>query len=110
MVRGYPHQGKAGPDYIANLAEVLVRYPRKVAVACAHPIDGVAKECRDYMPNSGNVIDWCERAVRPMREALAREARIEAQLQAREKWISNSRPVKPQPNQITYKEFLELAA
>jgi len=110
MVRGYPYQGKADKDYIGAVAEVLLRYPRKVAVACVHPIDGVARECKDFMPSAPNVIDWCERATRPLRDAVVSEARIEEQLRAREEWKPSSRPTGEPKNWITYEQHLKAAA
>jgi len=110
MVRGYPYQGKADKDYIGAVAEVLLRYPRKVAVACVHPIDGVARECKDFMPSAPNVIDWCERATRPLRDAVVSEARIEEQLRAREEWRPSSRPTAERKNWITYEQHLKAAA
>ena len=108
MLTGYAHKGQADQNYIANFANILTRYPRSVAIKCAHPIDGAVKETQ-FLPTPADVIDWCEKASRPLREAAAREARIEAQLKAREEWNAAARAV-PARKEITYKEHLELAA
>ena len=108
MLTGYAHKGQADQNYIANFANILTRYPRPVAIKCAHPIDGVVKETQ-FLPTPADVIEWCERACRPLREEAAREARIDAQLKAREEWNAAARPV-PVRKEITYKEHLELAA
>jgi hypothetical protein len=109
MLAGYPHKGQADQDYIANFVDMLLRYPRCIAIACAHPIDGVVKETK-FLPTPPDVIGWCEKHTTPMREAAAREARIDAQLKAREEWDASARPVAPRAKQITYGEHLELAA
>ena len=104
MLTGYAHKGQADQNYIANFANILTRYPRAVAIKCAHPIDGVVKETQ-FLPTPADVIDWCEKAARPLREAAAREARIEVQLKAREEWLASARP-QPVRKEITYGEFL----
>ena len=109
MLTGYAHKGQADQNYIANFANILTRYPRSVAIKCAHPIDGVVKETQ-FLPTPADVIDWCEKAARPLREAAAREARIEAQLKARDEWEASARPQPTRAKQITYGEHLELVA
>lgn len=108
MLTGYAHKGQADRNYIANFANILTRYPRSVAIKCAHPIDGVVKETQ-FLPTPADVIEWCEKAARPLREGAAREARIDAQLKAREEWNAAARAV-PAHKEITYKEHLEMAA
>ena len=105
MLAGYAHKGQADKNYIANFANILTRYPRSVAIKCAHPIDGVVKETQ-FLPTPADVIDWCEKAARPLREAAAREARIEAQLKARDEWHSAARP-QPARQEINYQQFLD---
>ena len=40
MIRGFSHQGQAGKSYIGAIAEILMQYPKQVAIACADPIRG----------------------------------------------------------------------
>jgi hypothetical protein len=83
MIAGFAHKGQA--DDITTIANVLVRYPRSVAIKCAHPIDGVVRQTK-FLPTPSDVIDWCEAAAVPLREAADRENRIEQQLRARDEW------------------------
>lgn len=85
MIAGFAHKGQADDGYIATIANVLVRYPRSVAIKCAHPIDGVVRQTK-FLPTPSDVIDWCEAEARPLREAVDRENRIERQLDARDEW------------------------
>lgn len=108
MVRGFPHKEKVDDGYFASIAAILVRYPRSVAHKCTHPVDGVIREAGSFLPTVGVVVDWCERATTPLREIAAREARVEAQLKAREEWQANARPQpKPQGRIVNYGEFLK---
>lgn|SRR5262245_34098373 len=113
MIRGFPHKDKVDDSYFATIAEILVRYPRSVAVKCSHPVDGVLKQAGSFLPSVGLVVDWCEKATRPLRESAASESRVKAQLQARDEWESNSRKPKQEQDTskwFTYEEHLKAAA
>jgi len=111
MIRGFPHKDKVDDSYFATIAEILVRYPRSVALKCSHPVDGVLKQAGSFLPSVGLVVDWCENATRTLRENAASESRVTAQLQAREEWESNSRKPKQDISKwITYEEHLNAAA
>jgi hypothetical protein len=84
-IAGFAHKGQADDGYITTIANVLVRYPRSVAIKCAHPIDGVVRQTK-FLPTPSDIIDWCEAAALPLREAADRENRIEQQLKARDEW------------------------
>ena len=86
MLTGYAHKGQADQNYIANFANILTRYPRSVAIKCAHPIDGVVRHTK-FLPTPSDVIEWCEAESRPLREAADRENRVERQLNARDEWL-----------------------
>ena len=49
MIAGFAHKGQADDGYITTIANVLVRYPRSVAIKCAHPIDGVVRQTK-FLP------------------------------------------------------------
>jgi len=66
MIAGFPHKGQADDGYIATIANILVNYPRSVAIKCAHPIDGVVRHTKSFMPTSPDVINWCEAEARPV--------------------------------------------
>ena len=85
MIAGFAHKGQADDGYITTIANVLVRYPRSVAIKCAHPIDGLVRRTK-FLPTPSDVIDWCEAAARPLRESADRENRVEQQLKARDAW------------------------
>lgn len=85
MIRGYANSGSAGKSYIGAIAEILAYYPRQIALKCADPIHGCARETK-FMPTPSDVIGWCERAAKPLHEEAAREDRIAEQFRAREDW------------------------
>lgn len=85
MIRGYANSGQAGKSYIGAIAELLMRYPRSVALKCADPFAGVPRETK-FLPTPADVIAWCERQVAPMHEEATREDRVNEQLRAREEW------------------------
>lgn len=89
MLSGYPNR-PSGDSYIGAMAALLMRYPRSVALRCADPFNGVARETK-FLPTPADVIGWCERATAPMHEEAAREDRIDAQLAAREEWQSEEK-------------------
>jgi hypothetical protein len=84
MIRGYANSGQAGKAYIGAMADLLMRYPREVALRCVEPF-GVPKETR-FLPTPADVIAWCEKAVRPMHEEAEREDSFAEQLALRELW------------------------
>ena len=86
MIAGFAHKGQADDGYITTIANVLVRYPRSIAIRCAHPIDGVVRHTK-FLPTPSDVIEWCEAESRPLREAADRENRVEQQLNARDEWL-----------------------
>src|SRR6476646_2000605 len=79
MIRGYANSGQAGKSYIGAIAELLMHYPRSVALRCADPYRGVARETK-FMPTPADVIGFCERTTAPMHEEAAREERVAVQL------------------------------
>lgn len=85
MIRGYANSGQAGKSYIGAIAELLMHYPRSIALRCADPFLGVARETK-FMPTPADVIGFCERASAPIYAEAAREDRVIEQLKAREEW------------------------
>lgn len=107
MIRGYGNTAQAGKAYIGAIADLLMQYPRSVALACADPRTGVAITTK-FLPTPGDIVPWCEKASRPLREEAARELRTQDQLVARAEWEAAARPVDTS-QQITYGEFLRMA-
>lgn len=87
MIRGYANKGQADRSYIGAIAEILAYYPKQVALACAHPLNGVSRETK-FMPTPADVIAWCERRTSPLHEQAERERRVAEQLKARHEWES----------------------
>jgi len=69
--------------YVGTMAQVLVKYPRKVALRCVDPIDGIARECK-FLPTVAEYTNWLERESQFLRRISDRESRIAAQLAERE--------------------------
>ncbi len=74
--------------YIGALAQILMAYPRQIALRCADPLRGIARDRPDRAPNVGHVIAWCEQAQAPLHIHL-REAE---QVAARETVDRSQRP------------------
>lgn len=68
MLSAYSSGGDLPNDYIANMAQVLSQFPREVAVQACSPIHGVARECRKFRPNVGEMFEWCEIRTEPIWE------------------------------------------
>jgi hypothetical protein len=107
MIRGYANRGQADRAYIGAIAELLMHYPRQVAVACVDPFHGVVRDTK-FMPTPADVIGWCEKATAPMHGEAAREDRIEKQLREREEWQAQRKSAPPAAKvQLTYQQFLD---
>ena len=89
MLNAFPNarDGVRG-GYIGVMAELLTRYPRAVALRCAHPIDGVIRECK-FLPTIAEAVKWLEREQLPYRNAADREHRIAEQLADRHRFDEN---------------------
>ena len=86
MLQAFPNARDGLRDgYIGVMAQLLTRYPRMVALRCAHPIDGVIRECK-FLPTVAEAIRWLEREQMPMRNADAWERRSRDQLADRERF------------------------
>jgi hypothetical protein len=90
MIKGYANRGTADKGYIGAIAELLMHYPKSVAIACADPFNGVVRDTK-FMPTPSDVIGWCEKRVHPLYEEADREDRVVAQLDARDAWL-NEKP------------------
>lgn len=92
IVSAYPNGGNnAGDGYIGALAAVLGQYPRQVALRCADPVHGVARETK-FLPTVADLVAWCERETAPLHRDIAREERIAAQLKARDEITAEKDP------------------
>jgi hypothetical protein len=85
MIRGYANKGTADKSYYGAIADLLLRYPKIVALACADPFHGVVRETK-FLPTPSDVIAWCEKRIHPLCVEADRESRIAEQLEAREVW------------------------
>ena len=91
MIRGYPNRGQADKSYIGAIADLLLHYPREVALRCADPFRGVARETK-FMPTPSDIIGWCERDARSLHERSAREDRIAEQFRAMDEYEAQTVP------------------
>lgn len=91
MIRGYVNAGNAPKSYIGAMAELLMQYPKIVALACADPFKGVAQECK-FMPTTADIVAFCDKRAHPMHEQAAREKRIQEQFEALDQWKNETVP------------------
>ena len=68
MLSAYSTGSDLPDGYIANVATVLSQFPREVAVQCCSPVHGIARECKKFRPNVGEVHEWCEIHTEPIWE------------------------------------------
>jgi hypothetical protein len=80
----FPNMRTAADGFTGSLAAVLADYPRQVAIKCANPRHGIARETQFL--SIAAVVAWCERQTEPMRQDVSREQRVKAQLEARDEW------------------------
>lgn len=85
MVDGSPYRSQAGDSYLGTMAKLIMDYPRQVAMRCADPLRGVARDTK-FLPTVADVVAWCERATEPLRRDVDREHRVDKQIKARELW------------------------
>lgn len=85
MIAGYANRGQADRAYIGAMAQILMEYPKAVAMACANPIHGVVRECK-FMPTPSDMIGFCEKRTRPICEQVDREVRVKRQIEDVEAW------------------------
>jgi hypothetical protein len=62
--------------YIGGLAQILVAYPKAVAIECANPLKGVARELR-FLPTPADLIAWLERESAWLRNSIQATDHIE---------------------------------
>lgn len=86
MVDAYPN-GRASitDSYIGNMAALLCKYPRMIALRCANPISGVVTKTR-FIPTVADVVEWCEPLTADMSRTVGREDAIAKQLAERAEW------------------------
>jgi len=89
ILRGYPRDF---PDtYVGALADVLIKYPRTVAVRAVE----IARQCLEFPPSAGKLIQWLELHTAPLHDSYDREVAIERQLEERKAY--EARLKKPRP-------------
>lgn len=106
LVAAFPNGGAdAGRGYLGALASILVTYPRIVALKCADPIQGVARETK-FLPTVSDIVAWCERNTDDMKRPVEREDR-EARLlrEVRERADADKKLSTDRSKRLTYEEL-----
>jgi len=106
MIRGYSNGGAhAGRGYLGAIAEVLMQYPRAIALRAADVNRGVPRECQ-FMPTPADVIAWCERHTEAMRQPVESEDRDAAFQRDRERMAADEEALaKARQTRPTYDEL-----
>lgn len=55
MLSNYPDYGKAPPDYLLRITEVVAFYSEAAHKALIDPIHGIAAQCR-FLPTTGDIV------------------------------------------------------
>lgn len=85
MLAAFPNTRDGVRDgYLGVMAQLLTRYPRQTALRCAHPIDGVIRDCK-FLPTVSEAVKWLEREQLPLLNANVRERRDAEQFAQRER-------------------------
>ena len=74
-----PVQGVDPEFYVTSLLAVLIHYPLDVAELAADPFKGIPSQ-QPWMPTPYDVKQFCDRMVRPRREAAAWDRRCREQI------------------------------
>jgi len=60
LLAAFPHVKSTSPaGFIGAVAALLTEYPRQVALKCANPVKGIARECKFL--SIAELVEWCER-------------------------------------------------
>lgn len=80
MIDAYPN-GRASimDSYLGNMAALLCKYPRLIALRCMDPTIGVATKTK-FIPTIADVVEWCEPPTADMHRTVAREDAIAKQI------------------------------
>ncbi len=98
IVDAYPSGGRdAGKGYLGALAATLATYPRCVSEACCDPRRGIVQDSK-FMPAIAEVVQWCEKKVKPLYDQERSASRVAQQLAARDEVDRSGR--------LTYAELL----
>lgn len=83
LVEAFPNGGStAGKSYIGTIAALLCSYPRSIAMQCADPLRGVARETK-FLPTVADIVAWCEPKVAGMHSSVSSEDCIRRQFEER---------------------------
>jgi hypothetical protein len=85
MLRGFPNRHQADNAYIGAVAQLLMDYPRSVAIACTHHKNGIVADVK-FMPVPADIIAWCEKRTEPLRRIADWNSKAEIQLRETEEW------------------------
>ena len=109
LVAAFPNGGaQAGRSYLGALASILVTYPKIVALECADPLRGIARETK-FLPTVADIVGWCEHKTQDMRGPIEREdrdarfARERAERAAAEARRDAERPHRPTIDELRAK-------
>lgn len=73
LLGAFPNGSPANAKgYIGALAAVLVDSPKSIAIKCADPLQGVARETR-FLPTVADLVAWIEREKAGLLETVARD-------------------------------------
>jgi hypothetical protein len=96
------------PDtYVAAVAAVLAGYPEDVVAFVTDPRTGVQRKFPKWMPNSGEVAEFCEEHDRARKYAEKWDAGAQ-QIEAERLAIPDYRPKGPSIREYTYGEFMAM--
>jgi hypothetical protein len=109
LVDAFPNgRAQAGRSYIGALASLLVTYPKTIALQCADPIRGVARDTR-FLPTVADLVAFCERELAALRDIVEREDRAQELAKRQreaadaEKRLADARAVRPSYNELKAK-------
>jgi hypothetical protein len=109
LVDAFPNgRAQAGRSYIGALASLLVTYPKTIALQCADPVRGVARDIR-FLPTVADLVAFCERELAAMRNIVEREDRAQELAKRQreaadaEKRLSDARAVRPTYDELKAK-------
>jgi hypothetical protein len=94
IVGCYPYtDNKTSDSYIGALVEVLISYPAIVARKAADTRQGIARWSK-FLPNVGELTDYCESITEPLRKQIESEDRRQQQLTDRQNYLQRETEIR----------------
>ena len=84
MLAVYPNRAQVGKPYIGAVAELLMKYPKQLALDCMNPVSGVALDS-EFVPTIARIVAWLNRYLHPLEASVKWDERSAEQFAQRDR-------------------------